>query len=481
MTRMPRIDPLSLHSRATPPADVPRFLSREACRAVLEQVQTFGLVDQRIDLTSSWRGDVRWARNRVATASDWRDNQLTLGRFGTVVLNQLNATSLQAAVRWFAEVEEREPQHVDVVWAPVTQAYPQTHIWSEATYQQASEVRSALVAQFTAAAERAGMLSAGYLAVEARGTSFRTNNGLFLYAPQTIAQCSLTVRDPGGTGSGWAGVSSYDWGRIDAEKLAGVALEKCLTSRNPVKLEPGRYTAILEPQATYELLRQVMDDNPYMSRNENEGSNAILPFKKPGVAYKYHDRGDMIGVGRTRVGDRVFDSRLSIRSDPLDPDLGTLPFTFKGDPYVPVSWVERGVLAELAYDQDYALRLLHAPMGKPWSGAFRMEGSEPPVSLEEMIATTKRGLLITRFWDVRVLDLSSVLCTGLTRDGLWLVENGKISKPVQNFRFTESPMFAFNNVEQIGTPVPVFNPGVPAVVPAVKVRDFSFTSLVDAV
>jgi predicted Zn-dependent protease len=110
-----------------------------------------------------------------------------------------------------------------------------------------------------------------------------------------------------------------------------------------------------------------------------------------------------------------------------------------------------------------------------------VEGSEPPVSIEEMIATTKRGLWVTRFWDIRGDEILTKLCTGMTRDGLWLIENGQVSHPVQNFFFTESPMFAFNNVEQIGTPVPVFSPECPAVMPAVKVRDFNFTALVDAV
>ena len=98
-----------------------------------------------------------------------------------------------------------------------------------------------------------------------------------------------------------------------------------------------------------------------------------------------------------------------------------------------------------------------------------------------MIATTKRGLLVSRFFGITLLDWHSLLFTGVTRDGLWLIEHGKISKPVKNFRFTESPFFIFNNVEQLGTPVPVYSPGYPAIVPPMKVRDFSFTSLTDAV
>jgi predicted Zn-dependent protease len=108
-----------------------------------------------------------------------------------------------------------------------------------------------------------------------------------------------------------------------------------------------------------------------------------------------------------------------------------------------------------------------------------MEGGT--TTIEEMIATTKRGLIVTRFSKVEMQYNPSILLTGITRDGLWLIENGKITHPVQNLRFTESPLFVFNQVEQIGSPVPIFSPGLPAMTPPVKVRDFSFTALNDAV
>ncbi len=102
-------------------------------------------------------------------------------------------------------------------------------------------------------------------------------------------------------------------------------------------------------------------------------------------------------------------------------------------------------------------------------------------TVEQMIETTKRGLLVTRFFNVQIEDRASLQCTGYTRDGLWLIENGKVTKSVYNFRFTESPAFVLNNIEQLGVPQRIFSPNAPIVVPAMKVRDFSFTSLSDAV
>jgi predicted Zn-dependent protease len=144
-----------------------------------------------------------------------------------------------------------------------------------------------------------------------------------------------------------------------------------------------------------------------------------------------------------------------------------------------VTWIDHGVLVNLPNSRRESLDQLQSDVAFPSSGAFRMSGGTTTIT--EMIATTKRGILVTRFFGLLELDRRSMLRTGLTRDGLWLIENGTISRAIKNFRFTESPLFVFNNVETLGVPVPVFSPGTPAIVPPVKARDFSFTSLVDAV
>src|ERR1041385_7498805 len=137
--------------------------------------------------------------------------------------------------------------------------YATPAIWSDATYDLSTETRGRVARGVVDPAEAANMLSAGYLRVSANQSAVLPAKGKFLYAEETNAQCSMTVRDREGTGSGWAGLSSYDWSRIDAEALAARALEKCLASRNPVALEPGRYTVILEPQAVHGLTGRIID------------------------------------------------------------------------------------------------------------------------------------------------------------------------------------------------------------------------------
>jgi predicted Zn-dependent protease len=238
----------------------------------------------------------------------------------------------------------------------------------------------------------------------------------------------------------------------------------------------------MEPQATFGLIEPIFRwPYPYLELEPNQGAGAPWPFHDEGTlkTYTVSPWGPPAFVGGTRIGERVLDERITLSFDPLDPDLGVVPFADAGEPVVPVTWVKDGVLTALAYDRVYALQTLHEPLGKPNSGAFKMSGGT--TTIDEMIATTKRGLIVTRFWGTSMVDPFSILITGVTRDGLWLIENGKISHPVKNLRFTESPLFAFNQVDQLGVPVPIFSPGLPAVVPSVKVRDFSFTALVDAI
>lgn len=214
--------------------------------------------------------------------------------------------------------------------------------------------------------------------------------------------------------------------------------------------------------------------------------------EQPGGTFTVgYDNG--LGLWRSKLGLKIVDERITIGHDPTDPALGVIPFDFQRNdsmewvPYRPVTWIDRGVLTALSYPRYYALEQLNDDAAYPNSFAFRMRGGE--TSIEEMIRTTKRGLLVTRLSNVRVLDWASLLATGVTRDGLWLIENGKISKAVKNMRFTESPLFVLNSIEALGVPAPVFRPVVdpadvrvtPVIVPPLKARDFSFTSTIDAI
>lgn len=477
-------------------ADEERILTKAQTDAIAKRVFAFarGGGETRVNISSWSRGEVRWARNRVSLASDRRDVAIVIERIvlnsgaARAITNQLDDESLEAAVRAAeraAEVEgdlRRSPPGVPAAPIPTQ---PKPLIWSDATYAATPEARGEVARALIEPAEAKGYSSAGYIEMHA-GTTARVSSerpdGPYSvddvpYVQWTQAQCSMTVRDRQGAASGWAGLSSYDWKSIDTAALGARALQKCEASRNPVVLEPGRYTVILEAQAVADLMEIVVTSTRRIDAEVGAGPWALAPD-------------DAVRIGgqpifRTKLGLKVIDERITIDHDPADPRLGILP-----QPWMePVTFFEKGVLKSLWYGRDYALASLGTNAARRGMWGYRMSGGT--TSIDEMISSTQRGLLVTRFSDIRGLDGGSLLSTGLTRDGLWLIEHGKITKAVKNFRFTESPLFVLNSVDQLGEPVPVFRPVrsayerdiplTPAIVPPLKARDFSFTSTIDAI
>jgi predicted Zn-dependent protease len=242
--------------------------------------------------------------------------------------------------------------------------------------------------------------------------------------------------------------------------VAQRAIQKARASRTPVAIEPGRYTVIMEPQAVGDLAQLMVF---YMdARQADEGRS---PFVKQG--------------GGNKIGERIVDPRITVLSDPQDPQLLAQPFDGQGLPLGRQVWVENGVLQQMYYSRFWAQHSNKAATGFPSS--VKMNGGD--TSLDQMIAATERGVLVTRLWYLREVDPRTILYTGLTRDGTFLIENGRISKAVRNFRFNDSPLFMLNNLETLGrtSRLAGTEAGGDVVMPAIKVRDFNFTSLSEAV
>jgi predicted Zn-dependent protease len=203
-----------------------------------------------------------------------------------------------------------------------------------------------------------------------------------------------------------------------------------------------------------------------------------------------------------KVGKQIIDRRLSISADPGDPELGFPPFNpllgtnvllgdwFWYSAYHPVTWVKEGIFQQFGWNRGDTVNGEFKDTHLEQAGGFRISVTGETSSIDEMIASTARGILVTRFDRIVELNPQSFLQQGYTRDGVWLVENGKITQAVKNLQFTMSPLFVLNNVERIGVPQRAFHPkrndGLmflpePVIVPALKVRDFSFTALSDAI
>jgi predicted Zn-dependent protease len=269
---------------------------------------------------------------------------------------------------------------------------------------------------------------------------------------------SVTARSADGTGSGYYAGDHFDLARLDATRIAEQAVGKAVRSQQPKAIEPGVYPVILEPQAVSDLMGFL--NNALDARTADEGRSAFSGKD-----------------GKTRLGESLFHPQINLYSDPMHPELPAVPATNEGIPAARLSLIKGGVLENLTYARYWAQQRKLQPTPGPVN--FIMESAAPPVSIDDMIKATPRGLLISRFWYVRLVDPRTIVLTGLTRDGLWWIDKGRISHPVRNLRFNQSvlAMLAPWNVAAIGAPQRLS----PFMVPALKLGSFTFTSISDAI
>jgi predicted Zn-dependent protease len=448
---------------------VARHLSRTECEQLAKRVLDFSAADEcRVSINSGVRANTRFAVNQISTAGDNYNNSVTIRsvfgkRVANVTVNRLDEASLKAAVENSERIARLAPEDPELLPELGPQTYLEPIVWNDATASLEPELRANAVRAVTERARAAGLISTGYLEAQAQAFAVANSAGLFAYQRSTAVAFTTTVRTPDGTGSGWAGASDNDIGRIDPVVLAERAIEKARRSVNPAAVEPGRYTVVLEPTAAANLVQLI--GGALNARNADEGRSF---FSKAG--------------GGNKIGQKVVDERVTLVSDPLDPRVPANTVGGDGLPARRTTWIENGVVKNLAYDRYWAQRTGNEPTGT--SGTLAMSGGDS--SLEDMIASTERGLLVTRFWYIRGVDPRTILFTGLTRDGTFLIENGRVTRPVKNLRYNESPIFMLNNLLAMGRPERVSaseagGPGQAIMVPAMKVRDFTFTSTSDAI
>jgi predicted Zn-dependent protease len=446
-----------------------RYLSRADCGALTRRVLGFSTADSaRVLVNGGSRGNTRFAVNQVSTAGDDYNASVTIisafgKRRGSVTTNRLDDSSLRESVQLSERLAKLSPEDPEALPELEPQQYAESLGWSDATAALDPAGRAGATREVSGAAREAGLVATGYLEAQAGANAVANSRGLFAYARQTALAFTTTVRTEDGTGSGWAGASSHDWSAIDPRALGARAIDKARRSANPVAIEPGRYTVVLEPTAVGNLVQLLAF--AMSARSADEGRSF---FSKTG--------------GGTKIGTKVVDERVTLVSDPLDPIASAATFSNDGLPIPKTTWIEHGVVKSLSYDRFWAQQKKVAPT--PFAGTLRMTGGETP--LEELIASTDRGILVTRFWYIRPVDPRTILYTGLTRDGTFLIEKGKITRAVKNLRFNESPVFMLNNLDAVGRPERVSasesgGPGAAIVVPPMKCRDFNFTSLSDAI
>ncbi|HEX3157671.1 MAG TPA: TldD/PmbA family protein [Gemmatimonadaceae bacterium] len=419
-----------------------------------------------VNFTSSQTGNTRFAANQMSTSGVVGNTTVVVqSSFGpksaVVTTNDLSPASLERAVRESEALAKLSPDNPEAMPRLGPQKYTPVNAYFESTANltPGDRAKAALVALEQTRSSN-DLQAAGFIVTSAQASGLGNNKGLFAYTNRTSANYTLTVRTADGTGSGWAAADHPDWTQIDVARVAQRATEKARLSRNPVAVEPGKYTVILEPQAVGDLVQLVAFYAD--ARIADEGRS---PFSKQG--------------GGNKVGEKIADERVTLFSDPADPQLLSVAFDNEGMPLGREVWVENGMLKQLSYGRFWAKKQGKRATGQQQS--LKMAGGT--ASVEDMIKATPRGILVTRLWYLREVDPRTILYTGLTRDGTFLIEDGKISRAVRNFRFNDSPLFMLNNLEMLGRPERLAGTeaGGDVVMPPIKVRDFSFTSLSEAV
>jgi predicted Zn-dependent protease len=303
--------------------------------------------------------------------------------------------------------------------------------------------------------------AAGFFNMGATGSALATSKGLFAHDTSTSALFTVSARTSDGTGAGWAGVNYQDISRLDPNLLGQRAIQKTVESRGPKPLDAGKYIVVLEPSAVCDLLSALIWRLD--ARSADEGRSF---FTRKG--------------GGNKLGDKLFGEKVDVYSDPHDTIAPGGIYSGDGFPARKRQWIENGILKELIYSRYWAKKTERDPVPHPTN--LVMTGGT--MTRDELVSNVKRGILVTRFWYIREVDPRTLVLTGLTRDGTFLIENGKIVRPVKNFRFNESPVAMLNNIEAMGQSERAVGSEVedlPVSVPPLLVRDFTFSSLSDAV
>jgi predicted Zn-dependent protease len=436
------------------------MLNEQEAKKLLDKIRSYSKADEiSVTITGSRVGNIRYARNAVSTNGETDNLSVAVTsvygkRSGTATGNEFDDAALERTVRRSEEVARLAPENPEYISVLPPQQYQQGNNYSENTARidPVFRVDAALASIQECLKNKA--TAAGYLEDTTSFTAIGNNRGLFGYNRDTSGEFTVTARTADEKGSGY-GVSYFtDAAKLDTKGATEVAVKKAFAWKDPRELKPEKMTVILEPQAAYDLLSLLV--NAMDARTADEGRSF---FGKRG--------------GGNRIGSQLFNEKVTILSDPFNAANPSSPFFPDGRPQAKITWVENGVLKALPYSRYWAAQKNVEAVPPPQG--FMVQGTDQ--SLDDLVKETDKGVLVTRFYYIRMVDPQTLVFTGLTRDGTFYIENGVIKNAVKNFRFNESPAAMLANLEAVGKPVRIQN----SMVPPMRIKDFNFTSLSDAV
>jgi predicted Zn-dependent protease len=457
------------------------MITKNKAAEIFSRVQKHSSADETELLISGGKSALtRFANNTITQNVSEENYVLSLrvnldGQTARATTNKFDDESLKRLVEsatQLARVQEKDPDLLPLADASAFDANGPTA--ARSFYETASigpKERAQGVGEMVDIAQKYKLVSAGIYATSESVEAVLNSNGLIAYHSQTSADVSVTML--AADSSGWQKANYADARKLRPAQLAEIAAKKAMDSARPQELPPGKYTVILEPAAVLDIVGFMFWD---------WGGQAIL---------------DERSFLNNRIGERLFGENINITDDVYHPDQNGCPFDGEGVRRQRVPLVEEGLVKRLVFARGTAEKMKKSE----WAdkvGPIAITGHGFPLpneigelplnivvssagvteTLDEMIASTERGILVTRLWYIREVEPYEKICTGMTRDGTFLIENGALRGGLRNFRFNESLIHMLNNVDAMSAPVRASGEeSFDMVVPAMKVRDFNFTEV----
>jgi PmbA protein len=381
------------------------------------------------------------------------------GRTARVSTNKTDDDSLGRVVAAAASLARNQPRNPDLLPMPRAQKYQKVGRFFASTAETTPQDRARAVKRVCQMADRNKQTAAGIFSSGSMHSALANSKGLYARHQQTRSEFSVTILEP--NSSGWAKANSPDIRTIEPEELAARASRKCADSRDPHEIPAGHYVTILEPPAVLDLVGFLFYDF---------AGTAVL---------------DKRSCFTGRLGKKLLGENVTLWDDVYHPLQTGAPFDGEGLPREKVLLVDRGVLKNLVYARATAKKMKAKPTGHGFplpneygEAAMNLVLAGGDKSVEAMVSSTERGILVTRLWYIREVDPYEKILTGMTRDGTFLIENGRITGGIRNFRFNQSILEMLSKVEMLGAPVRAAGEeSFEMVVPPMKVRDFHFSEV----
>ena len=443
------------------------ILSQDDARALSNKILALSKADSCIvQISGSEERYLRYAQNMATTAGSPSSLDITVEshfgqRSGSATGSDTDDDSLAALVAQSEQIAKLAPENPEFMPPIGPQKYGAGSAFSPITQTTTSDQLASAVQPVLQQAAAKNIEASGFVDIGTDFSSFANSAGLFVFDQESEILHTVTARTPDGTGSGWAGTTHCDFSKVDIAGMGATAIDKAVRSRKPERLPPGKYQVILDPSCVFDLMSWMIQY--FDQRSADEGRSFAT---KKG--------------GGSRLGEQLFGKNVTLYSDPNDPLVPGAIYSDDGQPAQKTMWIENGALKNLQCSRYWAKKMKLNPVPGPTS--LTLVGGT--ASTPDLLKQVKHGLLITRFWYIREVDPQTVLLTGLTRDGVFVIEDGEITKPSCNFRFNESPVAMLNKVIAMGPAVRAYGEesiGLPVAVPQMLVEEFTLSSVSDAV